>query len=158
MATPTKTKRVLKAKRPHIVDPVTEDTRAKVNLVQEAKAERQYQQTFDGGENNADRRKLRSIKKRLAEQPHFRVMIQPVEMADGTIDNSDVPIGINGYFIQCQRGVEVTLPQTAVEFLENAKIETFKHEVDPMGMKPTRVVPVEYQRYPFSVLGPAKRK
>ena len=117
--------------------------------------DKEYAEAFEAEKaTKSDRRGLLEIKKALDSQPRFKVLIQATE-SNGVLDDSDVPVVINGYTYNLQRGKEVAVPESVVEVLKHAKIETERYKIDEAGIHPTVKVPVEIQRYPFSVLGPA---
>ena len=117
--------------------------------------DKEYAEAFEAEKvTKSDRRGLLEIKKALDAQPKFKVLIQATE-SNGVLDDSDVPVVINGYIYNIQRGKEVTVPESVVEILKHAKIETEQYKIDEAGIRPTVKMPVEIQRYPFSVLGPA---
>lgn len=66
--------------------------------------------------------------------------------------NSAVPLGLNGRFFMCPRGVEVDVPLEYVGVLADAKVTVIRQKKEPTAGNPEgEVVEEEILSYPFQV-------
>lgn len=67
--------------------------------------------------------------------------------------NSPVPLGLNGRFFMCPRGVEVELPLEYVNVLADAKVTVVRQKKEPSANHPEgEIVEEDILSYPFQVL------